>query len=506
MKQCKHDSLELGVSPHGLVAGFKRSSQETLDAALQTSSSLTNKPAVYALRQSLLNPSLESFPAPLVLPDDALDIDKKYDLDAVHEWEVAGYRNKVTPKRNVIYVAAPPEIDESLEDMVGRWSDPIVGPASGSSTGRSPAAAATGNEIATPDVEDILEYLRAFYHPLPVRRYPHPLRFVPWTGNDPSQKGSSKRKRNVASSHTPNANHLSVPSAIGLQTPKQLIRIRTRPTPPQVSSYPAQINLTDLICDGATAILPADAYAIVMLVHQDLYEDEDDDFACGRAYGGSRICTVSTARYHPGLDGLNGVDGKHAWPASHCVGFVRDACGLDPKDWAVLKKAQGTGGTVSSAHKQADVSNAVRRPIHEAVEAFTACTNPSLATTWLERVCRTVSHELGHCFGIDHCQEYACMMQSTSSIADDVRQPPYLCPIDLMKVVLATGCEPVVRYERLRDFCGERRDGAMFAAFAAWLEVRLGMMGVEVNNDTNVEGGQKVDVAGNHESNPIMID
>jgi archaemetzincin len=37
-----------------------------------------------------------------------------------------------------------------------------------------------------------------------------------------------------------------------------------------------QLNLNDLL-DAAIEILPADAYALIMLVEHDMFEDEDDE-------------------------------------------------------------------------------------------------------------------------------------------------------------------------------------------------------------------------------------
>ena len=82
-------------------------------------------------------------------------------------------------------------------------------------------------------------------------------------------------------------------------------------------------------------------------------------------------------------------------------------------------------------------------PLEKAVEAHrdTVLTVGQSAvdvkSTFLFRLCCTVSHELGHCFGLDHCMYKACMMQGTASVAEDMRQPPYLCPVCKAKVAWA---------------------------------------------------------------------
>ncbi|KAF2772499.1 hypothetical protein EJ03DRAFT_186081 [Teratosphaeria nubilosa] len=63
--------------------------------------------------------------------------------------------------------------------------------------------------------------------------------------------------------------------------------------------------------------------------------------------------------------------------------------------------------------------------MHAALAAHKSCLPPDpesktyneyLAHLWLNRVCETASHELGHCLGIGHCAaNYAYVMQGTAS-------------------------------------------------------------------------------------------
>jgi archaemetzincin len=64
-------------------------------------------------------------------------------------------------------------------------------------------------------------------------------------------------------------------------------------------------------------------------------------------------------------------------------------------------------------------------------------------------------------------------MQGSASPAEDVRQPPYLCPVDLAKVLRATGADMDKRYTALLGFCEEHGEDAMFAAFATWIRTRM---------------------------------
>jgi archaemetzincin len=113
---------------------------------------------------------------------------------------------------------------------------------------------------------------------------------------------------------------------------------------------------------------------------------------------------------------------------------------------------------------------------------------------WLARVCRTTSHELGHCVGIGHCIYYSCAMQGSATVAEDIRQPPYLCPVCLKKVSYSFAGEPAIKtrgpekekrsleaeaawviasYRKMSAYCEERKSVAMFGALHAWLEARL---------------------------------
>lgn len=111
--------------------------------------------------------------------------------------------------------------------------------------------------------------------------------------------------------------------SIALETTTESTRLRTRAGRDQ--SFARQLNLDDSI-DVAISCLPEHACALMLLIDQDIYENEEDDFLCGRAYGGDRVCVISFARYHPALDMIQGVDRNHAWPASYCESFVRDCC------------------------------------------------------------------------------------------------------------------------------------------------------------------------------------
>jgi archaemetzincin len=87
----------------------------------------------------------------------------------------------------------------------------------------------------------------------------------------------------------------------------------------------------------------------------------------------------------------------------------------------------------------------------------------------LRRGLQVVVHEMGHAFGIEHCQQYACVMNGSNSLEESDRQPLRLCPRCLRKLQWNRGFDVVARYGKLRDFY--RANG--LAPEAEWMEKRL---------------------------------
>lgn len=455
---CPHTNLIFSPSPDASIYGYKR---PTLAQRIAATTPLgTLKPIEKSSTQEEEHAS--TFPAPLVLPEDELSWDPTYPAQSLRSWIREKDRNKVTPERRTIYLAAPPDVENGLEE-VERWAKPRV------------KSKSKEKSVDFPKTEEVLEFLEAFYHGMPVKMLPRPKLCFTLDIEDegiecrPSKKIKGKGK----SKKTPTKPSETKPSQtlwLNTHTPSSLIGIRSRSTPNNPFTH--QLNLNDLL-DAAIEILPDDAYALLMIVEHDIYEDEDDDFACGRAYGGSRIAVVSGARYNPILDWEQGAEREHAWPASHCEEFMQGCC-EDEEEADGKKKKPGTKG----ANLNQDGGG--MSPMHTALSAHTSL--PSLESTpseaalsglWLGRVCRTASHELGHCLGIDHCVYYACAMQGTASIIEDARQPPYLCPIDLAKVLRATGVEVVERYKALLEFSENYKEAHLFASYGAWIRGRV---------------------------------
>lgn len=429
---CDHSSVCFSASPHAAEAAFRPPTQRQRAAAIRASDPIDQKQ-----NQAFLKDDQQAFPAPMMLPGDDLAEDPEAYTQSFQEWKDGKHRNPITNSKRTIYVMPNPEIDTSLKFM-REWNIPQISHKKVNSKHPQPI--------------DIRDYLAAFYHGLEVKMMPtSTLRFVPW-----EEQTSSQRKSKF-------------PQHIGLQIGDECLGIRTRPSPDDI--YKGQLHLPDLL-SATMDILPKDAYALVLLTEFDLYEDEDDTFICGRAYGSKRVAVVSSARYNPDLDEVQNIDRIHSWPASHCEEYMNTFL---PSH----KKKSGRTRT-RAAQSSSSPLDPPLGPMKEAISLYRSLPPSSMLATsssplWLGRMCRTASHELGHCFGMAHCVYYACSMQGSASVCEDARQPPYLCPVDLAKVLSATSTSASLRYRALLNFCEreELKETLFFAPFAAWIKSRL---------------------------------
>ncbi|KAF2686021.1 hypothetical protein K458DRAFT_416388 [Lentithecium fluviatile CBS 122367] len=395
-QSCAHEILQLEPSPFAELAGFKRPGAKERCAA-EFKSGKMPLPVHYKLPpELLLRGAAEGlkriFPAPLVLPHDDLNYEPDERAQSMKSWIGEKARNKCGGNgRTVLYVADVPSIGTAVEKLgMSTWMKPVVDH--------------EREELEGPVVKEVMEYLKGFYHGMKVQQFPTKLSWTTWKSTartNPKTKG--------------------VPKYVALQHGDAATRIRARPAPDGV--FPAQLNLDDIL-DAAIEILPKDAYALLLLVDHDIYENEDDDFCCGRAYGGSRVAVVQSARYNPILDTSNGIDHAHTWPMSHCKSHVDDLCAVEE----VLAEPPTRDQQEKSGPG----------PFRAAVDAASTLSPPTskaeLQGLWFSRLARTASHELGHCFGMAHCVYYACNMQGTAGMKEDARQPPYLCPVCMAKL------------------------------------------------------------------------
>lgn len=74
---------------------------------------------------------------------------------------------------------------------------------------------------------------------------------------------------------------------------------------------------------------------------------------------------------------------------------------------------------------------------------------PPITSALLLRSCKTMTHEIGHMFGIKHCQWLNCVMQGSNHLEESDRRPLDFCPICLHKLHVSVGFKIADRYKAL---------------------------------------------------------
>ncbi|XP_077406165.1 arylsulfatase G-like isoform X2 [Vanacampus margaritifer] len=87
--------------------------------------------------------------------------------------------------------------------------------------------------------------------------------------------------------------------------------------------------------------------------------------------------------------------------------------------------------------------------------AFEGYYTPPITSTLLLRSCKTMTHEIGHMFGIRHCQWLSCVMQGSNHLEESDRRPLDFCPICLRKLQTSVGFNIAERYKALQHWMEE---------------------------------------------------
>ncbi|XP_034563307.1 archaemetzincin-2 [Notolabrus celidotus] len=82
---------------------------------------------------------------------------------------------------------------------------------------------------------------------------------------------------------------------------------------------------------------------------------------------------------------------------------------------------------------------------------------PPISSTLLLRSCKTMTHEIGHMFGIQHCQWLNCVMQGSNHLEESDRRPLDFCPVCLRKIQVAIGFKIAERYQALLQWMEENQ-------------------------------------------------
>ncbi|XP_071402333.1 archaemetzincin-2 [Centroberyx affinis] len=95
------------------------------------------------------------------------------------------------------------------------------------------------------------------------------------------------------------------------------------------------------------------------------------------------------------------------------------------------------------------------QPKRGAYSVFEGYYTPPITGTLLLRSCKVITHEIGHMFGIQHCQWVNCVMQGSNHLEESDRRPLFLCPICLRKLQSSIGFRIADRYKALLHWMEE---------------------------------------------------
>ncbi|XP_008293125.1 archaemetzincin-2 isoform X2 [Stegastes partitus] len=178
------------------------------------------------------------------------------------------------------------------------------------------------------------------------------------------------------------------------------------------NSHNLQIRTGDLLRFLANK-KPKDAFCIVGITMIDLYPEDSWNFVFGQASLSMGMGVFSFARYDDNF-------------------YSRSYAGR------LKKRLQPRQGDYS---------------------VFEGYYTPPITSTLLLRSCKTMTHEIGHMFGIRHCQWLNCIMQGSNHLEESDRRPLDFCPICLHKIHVSVGFKIAQRYKALLQWMEEGQSG-----------------------------------------------
>ena len=85
--------------------------------------------------------------------------------------------------------------------------------------------------------------------------------------------------------------------------------------------------------------------------------------------------------------------------------------------------------------------------------------------------CSTLTHEICHTFGIDHCIYYTCLMNGCNNMEETKKQTLYECPVCLRKLQYSIGFDILERYKKMLSVT--KMFGGHFDNASKWYENRI---------------------------------
>ncbi|KAF5976124.1 hypothetical protein FBULB1_7112 [Fusarium bulbicola] len=452
---CDHQTTYVDCSPAAVSLGFARPPPEERTLAMSKTGRLAR--AYLAKEDGAFDEHV--FPAPLVLPGDHLAEDPMEQGQSSKDWfamETTQKRCQEISSKQKVFVYGPPSV-KLLPVEMQSWTQPVLPQGFPQGPERWTWLLKMKNQLAA--------YLRAFFTTMQVTQYSGTADFLPIQG----------RKR-VHFADTPPR------SVVGfiLRDDRYTFEIRHRPSPDGLSRM--QLNVSDLRTALVRFKVPP-AHSVVLVVNHDLYDEDEGAYLTDRFWAADGIAIVSTFRYNPSLDGLAGVDRLHRWPSSHCKAYLDARCQVLAED----KDSTTRNHLAFKAFGKPPGDSALSLAIQAANQAGQPSSMEDLSNLWFARVLIAVSRETAHCFGLQNCTYYACLMQGVRGPRQAGEIPPYLCPVCYSKLASELVLiQPMSKrgierekawlgehYAELKAFCSKWNKIPQFAAYEAWLGKRL---------------------------------
>lgn len=357
-----------------------------------------------------------------------------------------------------------------------------------------------------PDLEDICDYISAFYFDLEVQSLDLGLKFTTATREPSTNLGVSEHRLRL----------ISGAAHAGRGTVKMQDR-KSVPLDPadkddedeewsfrsELESYGGwHLDIQDLGSYIQT-IVPGDACALVVLLEHSLFDPTDDIVHYQVSNPGRKYAMVSLTGLSPPFRSKRPyIRASLLWPISALVSAPDTYKGMGPEEYPILAATEAFLPFLKSddsnfdlANREFDVSTIIETCKRQDVGLKTSDTK-LMVQFWLYRVCTTVAHELGHCMGIRfHCYN-TCVMENVDNSyefdkSQDVPMAPYLCLSCLRKVIFALhierGIDPYIpssadtgpkvdkpkeylRYENIVDAITYHKENPSFVAYSAWLD------------------------------------
>ncbi|XP_060544793.1 archaemetzincin-2 isoform X3 [Pantherophis guttatus] len=111
-----------------------------------------------------------------------------------------------------------------------------------------------------------------------------------------------------------------------------------------------------------------------------------------------------------------------------------------------------------SANYKGRLKTAKKLPVAD-YSVFDGYYTPEITSQLLLRSCKTLTHEIGHIFGLHHCQWLQCVMQGSNHLEESDRRPLDLCPICLRKLQSVLGFSILERYKALQRWIEDKANG-----------------------------------------------